>query len=660
MPRPATLKSADELAQVGLSRHRRGELEAAEQSYRAALARDDRHLAALTLLATILLEKRQNAEAAPLLERAVALAPEQAMLHSNHGEALRRLGRNDEALAAFARAVELEPDKAQLHYNLALVLDQMGRPLDAVPEYQRALRLEPALPGCLLLYLAALRDAGQCQRALDEHARLGRRAPESAPLLCCLASIHLELFHIDEAARCYERALTLEPNAAEAHAGLALALSERGEADRAIENIQRALQLEPDSATYRSNLCYLLHFSTSAAPSDVLAAAREYGRRHADATPRMPLAARGSAPQRGRQPLRVGYVSPDFRQHPVASFMRPLLRAHDPDRVEVFCYSSVRRPDATSAELQQLAPHWRDIASFTDEVAAQLIAQDRIDILVDLAQHGAGHRLGIFARKPAPVQISWLGYPGTTGVAAIDYRLTDPQLDPPELGDDHSSEALVRLPRTFWCYEAPCEHEIGELPAIERGYVTFGSLNSCKKLSEVCLQSWARILRAIPDAKLLTIAPEGKARERIHELFATSGVEPSRVEMRAPMSRDAYYRTYQELDIALDPAPYGGGTTSLDALWMGVPLITRRGALAVGRSGASLLHNLGLARELVASTDDEVVELATGLAGRRDRLAQLRRELRARMLSSPLMDAPAFARGLESTFYDLQSRSIHP
>jgi predicted O-linked N-acetylglucosamine transferase (SPINDLY family) len=292
-----------------------------------------------------------------------------------------------------------------------------------------------------------------------------------------------------------------------------------------------------------------------------------------------------------------------------------------------------------------------------DESAAALVQNDAIDILIDLAPHSAGHRLLLFARKPAPVQASWLGYPATTGVSAIDYRITDPRLDPPELGNPGSTEELIWLPATFWCYSPIAEEPtVNELPALSAGHVTFGSLNSFKKVNDVTLALWARVLRAVPDSRLLLVAPAGQARERVRRLTAEHGVDPQRIELLNHMSRADYLETYHRIDIGLDPAPYNAGTTSMDAFWMGVPVITGRGTTAVARAGAALVHHLGLAEELVASSEEDYVARAAALASRRQRLAELRRDMRPAMRGSPLTDAASFTNDFEAVLRDMWRR----
>jgi protein O-GlcNAc transferase len=330
-------------------------------------------------------------------------------------------------------------------------------------------------------------------------------------------------------------------------------------------------------------------------------------------------------------------------------FMTPLLAHHDRSRFEIHAYSSVARPDATTARLAACVEVWHDVRALDDAALAERIRADGIDILVDLAMHMADGRPLLFARKPAPVQVAWLAYPGTTGMEAIDWRITDPHLDPPA-HDTHYREKSWRLPHTFWCYDPlTAEPQVNALPAASAGYVTFGSLNNPCKLTAATLQLWARVFDRLPSARLVLLAPEGHARERIAQRLAEAGIEPARVRFLPFRPRDAYLRSYHEIDIGLDSLPYNGHTTTLDALWMGVPVVTRVGTTVAGRAGLSQLANLGL-EALAADSDDGFTEIAVDLANDLPQLAALRAGLRARMERSPLMDGERFARSLETAY----------
>ena len=348
--------------------------------------------------------------------------------------------------------------------------------------------------------------------------------------------------------------------------------------------------------------------------------------------------------------LRIGYVSPDFRNHAVSFLLMPLLSNHDHGQVEIFCYAEVARPDDVTERLRACADVWRVTVGLTDEQMADMVRKDRIDILVDLALHTANNRLLVFARKPAPVQVTWLGYPGTTGLSTMDYRLTDPYLDPPGDNDACYSEQSIRLPDTFWCYDPQGEQPpVNELPALANGFITFGCLNNFCKVNDGVLGLWAKVLGAVPQSRLLLLAPRGQARDHVLAMLRQQGIDESRVEFVDRQPRQQYLQLYHQIDLGLDLLPYNGHTTSLDAFWMGVPTITQIGKTVVGRAGWSQLCNLGLP-ELAARTPEEFVQIAAQLAGDLPRLQELRATLRARMRASPLMDGKRFAGHMEQAY----------
>jgi predicted O-linked N-acetylglucosamine transferase (SPINDLY family) len=351
------------------------------------------------------------------------------------------------------------------------------------------------------------------------------------------------------------------------------------------------------------------------------------------------------------RPLRIGYVSPDFHRHPVARFFEPLLAHRDHGAFHVTCYSDVPRPDAVTARLRGLADEWRDVAGASDAAVAERIRSDRIDILVDLAGHTGGNRLLVFAGRAAPVQISYIGYPHSTGLTEMDYKVTDEYLDPPGMTEHLYTEKLVRLPGGCWCYrpgeDAP---DVNALPALNAGHFTFASLNRPMKLTPGALRLWAEILRRVPNARLLAVAGRGCEQDPgLRQLFKEHGIDPARLVLAGRRSRLDYFRLMQEVDVALDTFPHAGHTTTCDAMWMGVPTVTLAGRTHVSRLGAGVLSAVGLDR-LVAATPEEYVERAVALASDLPKLAELRAGLRERMDRSPLCDGPRVARALEQAY----------
>jgi predicted O-linked N-acetylglucosamine transferase (SPINDLY family) len=437
----------------------------------------------------------------------------------------------------------------------------------------------------------------------------------------------------------------LDAGHAALHDNLGSVLKDVGEIDAAIDCFRASLALNPDNPATHSNLVYSLSFQ-SARPEPVLAECRRWNERFAAPLRLGTSHANVRTPERR---LRIGYVSADFRDHCQSLFTLPLLSRHDHRSFEIVCYSSVARPDDTTRRIAALADTWREVRPFRDEQLAQVIRDDRIDILVDLTMHMAHGRPLVFARKPAPLQVAWLAYPGTTGLAAMDYRLSDPRLDPAS-DAAHYTETTLCLPDAFWCYDPlTTEPPVNELPALERGYVTFGCLNNPCKLTDATLRLWGSVLKALPGSRLQLMAPPGRARQRLAERLAAHAVGAERVDFVPHRIRAEYLRSYHGIDVALDTFPYNGHTTSLDAYWMGVPTVSRVGDTCVGRGGLSQAFQLDLAR-LAAETDAGFSEVAIELATDLPALAVLRRQLRGRLEGSRLMDAARFAGSVETAY----------
>ena len=554
-------------------------------------------------------------EAAATYDQILARQPAHAGAMHLRGAVAVQMGQVEAGVEFLRRGIALTPNYAEGYYNFGIALQQLGRLDEAIAAYRQAIALRPNFAQAYGNLGSALNHQGQ----------------------------------LDEAVSAYRRSIALDPNSPETLSNLGNVLRHQGRLDESIATFRQALAIKPEFTEVFSNLIFAWNFHPAYDPAAVLAELSRWDAQYA-APLRNTLPRHDNDPSPDRR-LKIGYFSPDFRDHCQSFFTLPLLRNHRHELFDIYLYSRVFRPDDITRQIRNHADTWRNVAGLSDQRIAEQIHEDRIDILVDLTMHMANCRPMLFARKPAPIQIAWLAYPGTTGLSAMDYRLTDPYLDPPGEHDQWYREKSIRLADTFWCYDPLTDQpQVNALPALSGGHVTFGCLNNFCKVTDRTLSLWSRVLKATPGSKLILLSPQGEHRQRVLRLL---DVESERVEFVANQKRDQYLRVYHRIDICLDTFHYNGHTTSLDALWMGVPVISLCGDFAVSRAGFSQYTNLGLADEFVARTDEEFVSLAVKWAAQPSQLAEIRATLRPRMERSPLMDGPRFAAGIESVYRDV-------
>ena len=639
---------------LGEAYRKLGALDSAVAAYRRAIAIKPDYAEAQINIGVALSDQGRMSEAIAAYRKAIEVRPNYAEAHNNLGAALAQEGQIDEAIATYRRAIEIKPDYAEAHNNLGDALRRKCRFDEAIASCRTALALKPGLAEGHNNLGNALKENGQLEEAIAAYRRAIELKPDLAESHNNLGFTLRDQGRLDEAIAASRQAIQLRPDYAEAHNNIGTMLKERGQLEEAVAAYRRAGQIRPDYVIAHSNLLLGLHYLPDLDAPSLFQEHRLWDQIHAQPLARL-IAPHGNDPNPERR-LRVGYVSPDFREHSVTYFIENLLAGHDPDWVEAFCFSDVVRADPTTARLQQYAQHWRDITTMSDSQIAEMIRRDQIDILVDLAGHTAHNRLLVFARKPAPIQVTWLGYPNTTGMSAMDYRLTDAYADPPGTTEHLHSERLVRLPETFACFR-PAEDSpaVGPLPAIERGYVTFASLHTQAKLNERVLAWWAGILRQVPDSRVLMVATgldEISRQRSLIDFFGGKGVGPERLEFRGRQSLQQYLAIHNEVDVLLDTHPFTSHTISCHALWNGVPVVTLAGDRHYSRMVTSVLLNLSLP-ELIAQTPDEYVRIAGELAGNLPRLAELRSTLRERMQASPLTDGPRFTRHVEQAYREM-------
>jgi len=600
--------------------------------------------------AATLLERGQLNDARVLLEQIVRQSRMDPDAWYLLGVLAGKQRRFRDAADSFRKALVIRPAHAGTHYNLGVALRDCGDFQSAIEHFREAIRLQPGyLDAC-----DSLAHACMALGRLDEAAAAFRDAlcifPSKAELHSNLGSVFQAQGLLEEAVQCYREALRLNPALAVTYDSLGSALSSQGKFSEALACYQESLRRYPSNARARSNLLLTLNYIADKDRQSVFEAHQAWDKAHGRVHPPRALFANSRDPDRV---LRIGYVSPDFRTHSVAYYVEPLLAAHDKSLVETVCYSGVPNPDETTRRLRGLADRWRDISKVGDDEMAAMVREDGIDILVDLAGHTSCNRLPVFARKPAPVQVTWLGYPNTTGLSTIDYRLTDAIADPDGQGAFHS-EKLVRLPGCFLCYQPLADAPpVAPLPAAVSGHITFGSFNNLAKISPGVVELWSELLKALPAARLVIKNPsltDTPTRQRYYELFAQQGLAEGRIELLGhTASREEHLALYGRVDIGLDTFPYNGTTTTCEALWMGVPVIALAGHSHAGRVGMSLLTAAGL-QEWIANTPEQYIEIAQALAADADKLAQLRAGLRQQLAASLLCDGSAFAARVEAAY----------
>ncbi len=592
--------------------HADGRLAEAEAAYRQLMKIGDVRPAVLHWLGMVLYQTGHVDEALPLLRRSVDESPESAEFNANFGGVLNALGRSSEGLPYSRRSVEMAPKSPKARYNLGAVLESLGKYEEALAEQNVAVELDPSYA----------------------HAHTGR------------GNVLRKLGRATEATTAHRRAIELRPEFADAYNNLAKVLMEVGDVPGTLNCYRKLVDLRPDHAGYHSNLVALMHYADWHSPSELFEEARRWAARHAE-----PLTAKAPrpCPTPCAEKLTIGYLSEDFREHPVGRLMEPVIERLDRRRFRVVCYCDVSRPDEITARIRQKADVWREVAGTSHESLARQISADHVDILVDTTGHFGNNRLSVFARRPAPVQVSHFGYCGTTGMSAIHWRLTDAHSDPPGTTEHLHTEKLLRLPDTTWCYRPIGETpDVGPLPALSTGYITFCCLNNLIKITERVLATWSRVLDRVRGSRLLLLS-----KFKDNELFARRlercGIPLARVDLLGQGNPAEYLEYFNRADIALDPFPFNGDNTTCDALWMGVPVVTLAGEMFCSRRGVSHLRAIGLT-SLIASSPDSYINIASSLALDLDRLALVRSGLRSMMETSPLTDAAQFTRNLEAAY----------
>jgi len=633
--------------------HGRGKIEEARACLQEALRLQPGLVQGRGNLGNFLMEEGRLEEALEILRSLVKDMPQSAESWNNLGNCFQRLGRYEDSLQAYSRALECKPDYFLVHNNIGNTFQKLGRHTEAIAAYENALAADGNFAEAVNNLGVTLQEMGRLEEGAQRFEKALQIRPDYVDPLINLANNWRDRGRPEQAIGYLRRALELKPSNPSSWNNLGCAFTDQGVIPEALDCYRKAIELAPSNHHAHSNLLLNMHYLGEVGPEEILEAHREYGRQY---EPRMAgfHAPHPNSPDPDR-PIRIGYVSADFRRHSVAFFLEPILEQHDRGRFEVFCYGSVARPDPQTQRFQQLADAgWRSVLGFNHERFHQQVRADAIDILIDLGAHTANSRLIEFAGRPAPVQATYLGYPDTTGLDAMDYRITDPWADPPGETERFHTEQLVRLPAGFLCFRPwPDAPPVAPQPALSGQQFTFGSFNTMAKISPATLDLWAEILCRVPGSRIAIknkALSETEARQRLQREMAARGVAPERVFMSGLVeSLVGHLDSYRLLDLALDSWPYHGTTTTCEALWMGVPLVTLLGRQHVSRVGLSLLDAVGLA-DFAASTPQDYVSLAVRLAGEPHKLADIRADLRQRMGVSRLVDAVSFTAQLECAY----------
>ena len=674
----------EQAIELGLQHHNAGDLPKAEGIYQQILQVEVNHPVALHLLGVIAHQMGKNDIAIDLIGKAIAIKSDYVAAHNNLGLAFKELGKLDDAVASYLKAINIKPDYDEAHSNLGITLQEQGKLDDAVASYHKALAIKPdyaeahsnlgnvlkdqeKLDDAVASYHKALAikpDYAEAHRNLgnvfQQQGKLGDAVasyqkaiaikPDYAEAHGNLGIILHEQGMLGDAVASYHKAIAISPNYAVAHSNLGVAFKDQGKLDDAVASCQKALAIKPDYPEVHSNLIFLYSYILDHPIIDLRDEASRYDK--LVSAKARPISNHPNIKNPDRR-LRIGMVSGDFKQHAVGHFLTGVLSEINTEHVELFAYSTSSMEDDLTVKIKTCVYKFQKVVGISDEQLSKDIMEDGIDILIDLSGHTGRNRLPLFAWKPAPIQVTWLGYGGTTGIEAMDYVLCDSLVLPPS-DEAHFVEKPWRLPDIWVCFSPPkFDIEVGTLPALANSHITFGSFNNLTKISDKAVECWARILKAVPDSRLLlknNQLNDTSIQEATRTRFEAHGINPLRIILKSHViDKKEHFLTYQEMDISLDTFPYSGGTTTIEAIWMGTPVVTLKGDRFISHLGESILHNVGLA-DWIADTTDDYVEKAVAFASDLEKLSYLRESLRDQLIISPVCDATRFAGNLEDAF----------
>ncbi|MBL8419215.1 MAG: tetratricopeptide repeat protein [Dechloromonas sp.] len=637
---------ADAHVALGFVLEEQSKFESAIKCYRRALEISPNYARVYGNLGNSFQSIGRLEEAAANYRKALQINPQLTELHIKLGQILRVQDKRDVAINCFDAALKLDPENGEAHLLLGITFRETAKLDDAVGCLRRAISINPDNPEIHISLGDTYNDLGQAGNAITSYQRALKINPDHAVAHSNLGNVHLALGAFDDAIICYRRAIEIQPDLAAAHSNLGAALKDIGYPIESLTSTRRALEIIPGLNAARSNLLFVENSVCQSPSMQLLEEAKRFGEIVTAQAKPFTSWQNDTNPDRC---LRVGFVSGDLRNHPVGHFVEGVLHSlasNVASQLEIHAYTTYFYSDSVSQRIRSCCQGWHLVAGLSDEAFANKIREDGVDILIDLSGHTAHNRLPVFAWKPAPVQVTWLGYLATTGLSAIDYLIAD-KWTLPESEEPNFTEKIWRLPQSYLCFTPPQEvTPVAHLPALHNGYVTFGSFNNLTKINDDVVALWARILLAVPNSRLFLKTKQfaqPSVQKRVRDRFSAHGIEGERLLLSGQVAREDYLTPYHQLDIALDPFPYPGITTSVESLWMGIPVITLAGSSFLSRQGVGLLTNAGLS-SWIAHTADEYVALARKHASDLGSLAQIRGSLRNRVAASPIFDSVLFAK----------------
>jgi predicted O-linked N-acetylglucosamine transferase (SPINDLY family) len=645
-----------------IRRHQAGCFQEAAVIYEWVLSKKPDHSDALHLLGVLAHHTGQHENAYSLIQKAISISPQVPMFYYNLGAVCHALDNFEEAIQNYKKALSLNPNYAEVYSNMGNSLKSLGKIDEAIACYQKAIQLKPDFADAYNNLGTAFNQLHNFSEALANFQKTLTLNPTCMEVLHNIGNAYKDQMQLSEAVLWYQKALTLLPGHPEVCNNLGCVLQSQGKIGEGISCFEMAVEHRPGYAEAHSNLLFGLHYQDDVDPESLFQQHLAWDIQHGSGITH-PSAIRQLIPDSNNR-IHIGYLSPDFRQHSVAYFIEPVLKTHDPHRFNITCYSDTFDPDDVTQRIKGLNWGWRDISRISDGRLFDLIQADGVHILIDLAGHTARNRLKVFARKPAPIQISYIGYPNTTGLKAMDYRITDSLADPPGVTDCWHTEKLIRLSGSFLCYQQPDDApEVSDLPAISTIGITFASFNNRAKITETVIRTWSTILNLIPGARLIIksreLADTATCRELVKQ-FEDCHVNPEQLELIGFLPFRSHLALYHRVDVALDTFPYNGTTTTCEAFWMGVPVIALKGASHISRVGVSLLTSVGL-DSFIADSLEDYIQKAIVLSQDLTLLSSIRSRLREMTRASPLMDAKTLTRSLEQVYETIwtSSGSLH-